>query len=347
MRPGAIKVSRGRLAAIRRSAPKGAKTVSARSAYVAPGFIDLHLWGEPSAVSRQAARGGATAFLIALGPEPAKELVRKVAQQAAIQAMPAAECLGLHLEGPFLNPVRGGVLPKRSMRRATTAELSHLWRAARGLIKLITLAPELPGALSAIRWCRRHRVVASLGHSDADARQASRAVAAGASAVTHLFNGMRPLSHRDSALIDVALTDARLTAMIIADGVHVSPSALRLALRAKGPDRMALVTDSVRGTKSAWRLRRKRGAFFASDGTLAGSDLTMISAVRNAVRSGGASLEEAVRMASTAPARLLGLARERGRLAVGARADLVAFGSDFRVRFTMVRGRMVYQRTQR
>jgi N-acetylglucosamine-6-phosphate deacetylase len=155
---------------------------------------------------------------------------------------------------------------------------------------------------------------------------------------------MRPLHHRASALVDVALTDAQLTAMIIADGVHVSPSMLRLALRAKGPEHMALVTDSVRGTKSAWRLRRKRGAFFALDGTLAGSDLTMIGAVRNAVRSGGASLEEAVRMAAEVPARLLGLARERGSLKPGAAADLVAFGNDFRVCFTMVRGRRVYRR---
>ena len=341
--PGAIRVVSDRIAAIRSRAPRGARRLSARGAYVAPGFIDLHVWGEPEAVSRESARGGATAFLTTLGPEPPAQLVRDEAERARSGPLPGAECLGLHLEGPFLNPVRGGVLPKRHMRAPRVSELARLWQAARGRLRLVTLAPDRPGAPAVIRWCRRHRIVASLGHSDAVLADASRAAEAGASAVTHVFNGMRPLHHRTPSLVDAALTDARLTAMVIADGVHVSAAALRLLLRAKRPERVALVTDSVRGERHRWKLRMRRGAFYAPDGTLAGSALTMSGAVRNAVRLGGASLTEAVRMASETPARLLGL-RDRGVLAAGKRTDVVAFDRYFQVRFTLVHGRLVYQR---
>ena len=344
--PGAIRIVNGRIAAIRPRVPRDAKTLSVRGAYVAPGFIDLHVWGEPGAVSRESARGGATAFLTTLGPEPPTQLARDEAERARAGPLPGAECLGLHLEGPFLNPIRGGVLPKRHMRSPSLSELVRLWRASCGRLRLITLAPERPGALAAIRWCQRHRVVASLGHSDAELAEAVRAADAGASAVTHIFNGMRPLHHRIPSLVDAALTDVRLTAMVIADGVHVSAAALRLLLRAKGPERVALVTDSVRGERHRWKLRMRRGAFYAPDGTLAGSSLTMIGAVRNAVRLGGASLTDAVRMAAETPARLLGL-RDRGVLAVGKRADVVVFDGEYRVWLTIVNGQVVYQREKR
>ena len=205
----------------------------------------------------------------------------------------------------------------------------------------MTLAPELPGAAEAIRWCRRHGVVVSLGHSDADAASARRAVEAGARAVTHVFNAMRPLHHRETSLLDVALTERRLTTMVILDGVHVSPSAFRLLMRAKGPEEIALVTDSIR--RAGWPVVRRQGAFYTTRGTLAGSDLTMMDAVHNAVTFAGLALTDAVRMASEVPARLLGL-RDRGALATGRRADLVAFDRRFRVLLTLVAGRVVFQR---
>ena len=347
VRRGAARIAQGRIAEIRRSAPRGARTIDTRGAFVAPGFIDLHVWGEPEVVSRDAAQGGATGFLTALGPEPPAELLRHVAARSQARELPGAACLGLHLEGPFLNPARGGVLPRRAMRRSSVKELARLARASRGRLRLVTLAPEQAGGLAAVRWCRRHRIAASLGHSDADYADAEQAAAAGAEAVTHIFNGMRPLHHRAPSLVDAALTDARLVAMVIADGVHVKAPALRLLFRAKGPDRVALVTDSVRGQQDSWRLRRRGGAFYAADGTLAGSALTMMGAVRNAVRLGGAALSDAVRMAAETPARLLGAGRERGRLTVGQRADLVVFDKQFQVRFTMVGGQVVYQRDNR
>ena len=345
---GAVRISRGRIAAIRLAAPRGARTISARGAYVAPGFIDLHVWGEPDGVSRSAVRGGTTAFLTTLGPDTPQRLLQRLdALHVERLTLNGAECLGVHLEGPFLNPVRGGVLRKSAMRRASVRELARLAGAARGRLRLMTLAPERPGGVVAIRWCRRRGVAVSLGHSDATFAEATRAAAAGAAAVTHIFNGMRPLHHRAPSLVDAALTDSRLCAMVIADGVHVKAPTLRLLFRAKRPDRVALVTDSVRGQQGSWRLRRRGGAFYATDGTLAGSDLTMIEAVRNAVRLGGAPLEDAVRMASETPARLLGVSRARGTLSPGKRADVVVFDAEYRVWLTIVDGRVVYQREKR
>ena len=306
--------------------------------YVAPGFIDLHVWGDPETLSREAVRHGTTAFLSAIRPESPAKLRERLAAVAAARCLSGARCLGAHLEGPFLNPKRGGALSKRWMRPPARAELKAVKRV--GGARLITIAPELPRALEAIRWCRANRVVASLGHSDADAATALRAAAAGASAVTHVFNGMRPFHHRAPSLLDIALTDPRLTTMVIADGVHVSPSALRLLIRMKGAARVALATDSIRF--AGWDVVERGGAYYRRDGTLAGSRLTMVDAVRHAVQLGGASLEEAVRMASGTPARLLGLEREAGALAVGRRADLVAFDRNIRVRLTLVGGRVVF-----
>jgi len=338
---GAAKILQGRVVAIRRSAPRGARTISVRGNYLAPGFIDLHVWGPPEIVSRDAARAGTTAFLTTLGPKPPRELLRDVGERAHAQPREGAACVGLHLEGPFVNSACAGALPRRWMRAPTAAELNRLARAAAGRLKVITIAPELRGAQAAIRWCRRHRVVASLGHSTADASTAYDAVDAGALAVTHVFNGMQPLHHREPSLLNAALTDDRITTMVIADGVHVGPSALRLLLQAKEPQRIALVTDSIR--RQGWQVTARNGAYYTRQGRLAGSCLTMIEAVRHMVELAGVSLGEAVGMATAVPARLLGLA-SRGVLAVGKRADLVVFDTKFRVQLTLVGGRVVYQR---
>jgi N-acetylglucosamine-6-phosphate deacetylase len=349
---GAVGMARGRILAIRARAPRGARAISARGAFVAAGFIDLHVWGEPQALSVELIKHGTTAFLAAAGPEPPGRLAERMSWLCAPQAFPGAECLGVHLEGPFLNPSRAGALPRRWMRAPSVRELERLARAASRRIKLITLAPELPAARAAIRWCRQHGLAVSLGHSDADAVAARRAIEAGASAVTHVFNAMRPFHHRRPSLVEVALTDPRLTTMVIADGIHVSPAALRLVIRAKGADGVALVTDAVRGLPRAdrrawglaWRGGRRNGAYYTREGILAGSGLTMMDAVRNAVELGGATLEQAVGMASATPARLLGGERDRGRLAVGRRADLTVFDRRFRVRLTVIGGRVVYER---
>jgi N-acetylglucosamine-6-phosphate deacetylase len=337
---GAVHIAGSRIAAVRGAAPAGARTVSVGGAYLAPGFIDLHVWGDPLLVAAESVARGTAGFLTTLGPEAAPALERRVARRSAAAAELSDVCVGLHLEGPFVNPERGGALP-RQMRAPTVRELQRLWRASRRRLRLVTLAPELPGALNAIRWCRARGVVVSLGHSDADAATARRAVDAGARAVTHVFNGMRPFHHRQPGLVDVALTDPRLTAMVIFDGVHVSAEAFRMLYRAKGAAGVALVTDSIR--HQGWDVRPRAGAYYTRQGVLAGSHLTMLRAVRNAVLLGGAPVHDAVRMASEVPARVLGLQRSRGRLAAGSRADLVAFDGAFRVVRAVVGGKVVDQ----
>ena len=349
VREGVVGITEGRIVAIRSRAPRGARVVNVRGGFVAPGFIDLHAWGEPRALARELIRHGTTAFLTTLGPEAPRrmaETVRAHAASAAALEPGGAECLGLHLEGPFLNPARAGALPARWMREPSLRELERLQGAAQGRVRIVTLAPELPGARAMIRWCEQHRVVASLGHSEADAAEAARGAEAGARAVTHVFNGMRPFHHRNPGLVGMALTDERVTAMVIADGVHASPAALALLMRAKGPGGIALVSDAVRHQRQAWRLHACAGAYRTPAGTLAGSRLTMITAVRNMVALAGASLGEAVRMAADTPVRLLGL-RDRGTLEVGRRADLVVFDERFRVMSTWVAGRCVYQQGDR
>mgnify|MGYP001571069990 CR=1 FL=1 len=335
-------MSHGLIVEIRSTAPRRAIGVNVRGGYLAPGFIDVHVWGDPRTVSRAAARHGTTAFLATVGPAPQRRLLEQVAGLLEAQALEGAQCLGVHLEGPFLNPARAGALPRRWMRPPTVAEVEALVRAGGTRLRLVTIAPELRGALAAIRRLRAAGVAVSLGHSEADPQTALRAVEAGARAVTHVFNGMPPFHHRRPSLLDVALTDPRLTAMVIADGVHVSQPALRLLWRAKGSERVALVTDSIRHQPGT--AMRRGGAYSTPRGVLAGSRLTMIRAVQQMVAAGGVSLIEAIRMATAVPATLLGLHRTHGTLAVGKRADLVAFDRHLRVLLTAVGGRLVYQR---
>ncbi len=340
---GALGMAGGRVVAIRARAPRAARVIAARGAYVAPGFIDLHVWGDPAVVSQAMPAGGATAFLTAVGPASRERLVEEVATRArAIRGrLSGARCLGIHLEGPFVSRRLAGALSRRYLRAPAVAELRRLARAAQGMLRLVTMAPELPGAAAAVRWCARRRMVVSLGHSEADAAEAVAAIQAGAAAVTHVFNAMPSLHHRAPSLVDVALGDPRLTAMVIADGVHVSLTALRVLVAAKGSARVALVTDSIR--YAGWRVRARNGAYYTAGGRLAGSALTMMGAVRHSVLA-GVPIAEAVRMASETPARLLGLRDRSGRLTEGAPADLVVFDEQFRVRMTIVRGQVVYER---
>lgn len=336
--PGAIKISGGKIAEIRASSGRR-RAISARGLFIAPGFIDLHVWGDPRLVAEDAIAYGTTGFLTTLGPAPHRQLLRHVQERADQLITDGAVCLGIHLEGPFVSQKRAGALPARWMRAPKIAELQALAQAARGRLRLITLAPDLPGAMEAIRWCARHNIIVSLGHTEADAPTSLRAIEAGATAASHVFNGMKPFHHRSASLLDVALTDDRLTAMVIADGIHISSFALRLLLRSKAAEHVALVTDSIR--RQGWRVRLRKGAYYTRSGILAGSCLTMIEAVKNAVTLAGASLPDAVRMASEIPARLLGIQRQRGRLAEGAAADLVAFDKAFRVHWTIRQGQWI------
>ena len=324
-----------------------------------PGFIDLQCNGamgidlpsQPERIWELGAalpRWGVTAWLPTIVTGPQEIVERALATLAAgppegwIGAVP----IGLHLEGPFLSASKRGAHPE-SLLRAPTRDASAGWSRERG-VALVTIAPELDGALDVIRTLVADGVVVSLGHSAATAAQATEAVDAGARWVTHLFNAMSPLHHREPGLTGVALTDERLYAGLIADGVHVHPQAVAIAQRSLGC-RLTLVTDAVAalgmaaGAHAFGRTMVSVGddGVRLADGTLAGSNLSMDQAVRNLIAFTGCPREVALTAASSAPASLL-TDPVRGTLAVGARADIVLLDDGLEVVATVVSGSLAH-----
>jgi N-acetylglucosamine-6-phosphate deacetylase len=325
----------------------------------APGFVDLQCNGalgidlasEPERLwelGAQLLRWGVTAWLPTIVTTPPGVVDRALTALAAgapdgwVGAVP----LGLHLEGPFLAPDKRGAHP-RSLLRAPDLTTAAAWSRAAG-VALVTLAPELDGALDVLRGLVARGVVVSLGHSAATVEEARGAVDAGASWVTHLFNAMSPLHHREPGLAGAALTDERLHVGLIADGVHVHPTAVALAQRALG-GRLVLVTDSVAalgmppGEHALGRATVvvDANAVRLPDGTLAGSNLSLDQAVRNLVTFTGCEPALAVGAASAAPARVLGDG-QRGTLRPGARGDVVLLTPSLTVAATIVGGEIAF-----
>ncbi|HSQ01340.1 MAG TPA: N-acetylglucosamine-6-phosphate deacetylase, partial [Candidatus Dormibacteraeota bacterium] len=291
---------------------------------------------------------GTTALLATIAALPAEPLRRAVATVAAAMGEAnGARLLGIHLEGPFLNPRRGGAQRTAWMRAPSIDELDRLQEAAAGTIRLLTLAPELPGALELIRHARRRGITVALGHSEASADEVAAAITAGATHVTHCFNAMAPLHHREVGLLGMALIDDRLRIELIADGVHVERRALALAVRSKPAGSWILVSDGVAAVGQPPGPLRLFGAeCVASDavrqadgGRLAGSCLTLAEAVRN-LRRWLANVADAtiLEAASRHPAAAIGCDDRCGRLIVGRPADLVVLDREWRLARVLVAG---------
>ena len=252
--------------------------------------------------------------------------------------------LGIHLEGPFISHARRGVHPPENLLAPKLSTFEQFWQAARGRIRMMTIAPELDGAPEVIAEAAQRGVCVSLGHSDADLPAAERGIAAGARHATHTFNAMRPLDHRSPGILGAVLTDRRMSADIIADGVHLDPAIVKLVADAKGPEQTVLITDAISATgmpDGRYRLGTfevdVRDGRCMADAKLAGSVLTMDRAVRNLVRFAEWDLSHAVAAASKNPARVARITR-KGVLAVGADADFVVLGSEGEVLRTFVGG---------
>jgi N-acetylglucosamine-6-phosphate deacetylase len=335
---------------------------------VAPGFIDIHVHGgagidlmraEPSEFGRLNhfhAAHGVTGYFSTTVAAPMDEtclaLDRLAAAiesaqdsasgtEGAAQAMP----LGIHLEGPFLSHQRRGVHPPEYLVEPTPQIFDRLWQAARGQVRMMTIAPELPGALETIAEAARRKVCVSIGHSDASLGEARAGVRAGARHATHTFNAMRPLDHREPGILGEVLEDDDISADIIADGIHVAPEVVRLFLQAKGIERSVLITDATAAAGmpdgkyqlGPIQVTVKDGKC-TMDGKLAGSVLTMDRAVRNVTQFAGWNLREAVRAATLNATRAVGL-ENHGQFVPGAEANIVVLGPGGEVRKTIVRGR--------
>jgi len=344
--------------------PPGTREVDARRLLAAPGFVDVHIHGaagrdameaSPEALAGIAgciARHGTTSFVATTVSAGVPETLRSLEGLAmAIHsypagAAPAAECLGVHLEGPFLSSARRGVHPAEHLIPPSPGVLARFLAAAGGFARILTLAPELPGAEETIAAARSAGLVVSLGHTDATYGQAERAIERGACHAAHVFNAMRPFSHRETGVIGAVLTDSRVSAEVIADGVHVDDPALRLLLAAKSAESVLLVSDGTAATgmpDGSYRLGSIEvtvtgGVCRNREGRIAGSTLTLDRAVRRMVAL-GVPAAAAVQMATFNPARLLGMESRKGRLIAGADADIVLLDSAFNVVQVFVRGR--------
>ena len=356
--PGSITIVGDRIADVRRG-PDADQRADLKADIVAPGLIDLQVNGgfgvevgaDPASILILAQRlpeTGVTAFLPTLITSPPDFYPQVFDAMRAAGIPDGAEPLGLHLEGPFLSPRRAGA-HKLHLIEAANDTLFNALLEATG-IRLVTLAPERPGAAERIRRLRERGIVVSLGHTDATYEQFVPAVDAGATMATHLYNAMSPFGHRAPGVIGAALVHDRVTVGLIADGVHSHPASVRLAVRAKGADRIALVSDIMPAagmppgvyTLGGQQVTVDKTTAKLADGTLAGSIATLDQAVRNIVRWTDATPVDALRMASEVPARTLGLP-DRGRIVPGATADIALFDDDLMVQATIARGRVVYQ----
>ena len=343
--------------------PANTKTIDFGNAVLAPGLIDLHVHGGAghdvmeasdsslSVIERHMARHGVTSYCPTTVTAPITKTldslnglatnIESSSKHDATRARP----LGIHLEGPFLSHAKRGVHPPSLLQPASIELFERMWQAATGHINLLTIAPEIEGAIDLISQATRRGIRVSLGHSDADLAQAQAGIATGARHATHTFNAMRALDHRQPGLLGPVLTDNSLTADIIVDGIHVDPVVVNLFVRAKGIAGAVLITDAISATgmpDGTYTLGdlvvQVREGRCESGGRLAGSVLTLDRAVRNTTQFANIPLLHAIRMASFNPARVLGLESRKGLLAPGADADITAFTNSGEVRQTIIGG---------
>ena len=340
--------------------PSGfSEVIDALGRFVAPGFIDIHVHGFGGAdtlleggrgiaeMRHQLPATGVTAFLPTTISHPLPRLQGVLSDiRAAMALSSGAAVLGCNLEGPFINELARGA---HEARYLALPELSLLAEFS-DVLKIVTLAPELPGAAEFIAQCGKAGVKVAIGHTAATYEQAMDAVSGGASLFTHVFNAMPPLHHREPGALGAAL-DSDAYCELIADNIHVHPAMQRLLLRAKRKERIILITDSTMaglpgGTYTLYgqTVTVHENAVRLPSGQLAGSALTLQRAVRNFIANTGLSVPKAVQLVTANPAHLLGLHQSKGRLAVGMDADITIFDDALDICHTLIRGECVYKR---
>lgn len=331
---------------------------------IVPGFVDLHIHGCAGydvmdereealpAINRMLARHGVTSYFPTTVTAPMDATLRAVERladaieergQKKADRMVEAAPLGIHLEGPFISHARRGVHPAENLLPPRMETFERIWQAARGQIRMMTIAPELEGAIELIGAAAERGVCVSLGHSDASFQSSERAIAAGARHATHMFNAMRPLGHRDPGIAGALLTDARASCDVIADGIHLDAAIVKLVAQSKGRDLTVLISDATAATgmpDGRYRLGSMevdvRNGACTFEGKLAGSVLTMDAAVRNLSRFAGWTLADSVAAATRNPARVAHI--NKGALAAGADADFVVLDDEGNVLRTFMRG---------
>jgi len=366
--PGFVTIEDGRITRVGAGEPPGRDTAGVLrfpDGTLIPGLIDLQVNGgagvdcshcvseDYDVLGRYLAGTGVTAYLPTIVCAPLEEMRRaaEVAASAGTRRSQLPQILGVHLEGPYLNPLRRGAHRAQDLRHPTVPEVAETLRRVRGAVRVVTLAPELEGAEPVVRSLAAQGIVVAIGHTDAAYDEIRAAAQWGARLVTHVFNAMRGLHHREPGAVGGALLTRGLVVSVIADGIHVHPAVLNLIARTAGTNRVALVSDAVSGagmergsfTLGAQAIEVRDGVPRLPDGTLAGSVLRMSRAVRNFAAAAEIGLREAVQSATLVPARLLGLAR-KGQIVDGYDADLVVLDREGGVSLTLVGGQVAYLR---
>lgn len=348
----------------------GSQIIQASGCVVMPGFIDTHFHGSGGddvmangaegirRISRALLKFGTTGYLATTIAARHSELMKAIedtiaAETADDHTPEAAEVLGLHIEGPYINLKFKGAQPVEGIRDPNFDECRELISAAGGRIKIMTMAPELPGGMELIAFLKANDVEASLGHSEADYDTALAAIEAGATRATHLYNAMSGVHHRKPGLASACLNEPGIQAELICDGVHVHPRMAQLAWRAKGRDSLTLITDATAAqgvgdgnfTLGDFQIQVRGPLCTLMDGvTIAGSVLTMNRAIGNAIDFTGMSLIDAAHTASLAPAKVCGVENRKGSIEIGKDADLAILKPDFSVSHTIRAGVVAYQK---
>ena len=343
--------------------PDGAEEISATDKTAIPGFVDVHIHGAGgrdvmegnpealAAVTKTVARHGTTSFVATTVTASTDDTIRSVEGIARYISQQhetddaRAEVLGIHFEGPFLSATRRGVHPQEWLKLPSAELLDKFLQAAAGNAQILTLAPELLGAMPCIDAARKAGMVVAVGHTDATYEQTRAAIAHGVRHAVHVYNAMRPFSHRDSGVIGAVFTSPEVSAELIADGVHVDEAAMKVLLQAKGPEHTILISDGTSATGmpdgkymlGSLEVTVSGGICRNSEGKLAGSTLTLDRALRNIVGL-GAPLANAVRMLTLNPATLLGIEFKKGALRVGADADILLLDEALHLSRVWVRG---------
>ena len=348
--------------------PNDAEIVDISHKAVCPGFVDLLIHGALGRdfsegdeeafeiISRRFLQNGSTTMLASLYAKPETQMLSNIRKLTRyIRSHPKSNIRGIHLEGPYLNKAFKGAMNESWLWQPSLESWQKMWEASEGLVKLMTIAPELPGAMEVIRDAAKKGVVISIGHSMATYKEIELAIDNGAAHVTHIFNAMKPLHHREPGVALAALLRDELKIELIADTYHVHPAMMEFLLKIKKPNGIILITDSItpggmhEGEEFEFanqKVRIRGGRAELDDGTIAGSTLTLNYAVKNMVETAGARITEAVRMASLNGAKVLGIDRKKGILSVGRDADLVVLGDDYAVDMTVMGGEIVYRREE-
>jgi N-acetylglucosamine-6-phosphate deacetylase len=340
------------------------------SCYIAPGFVDIHIHGgrghesmDPrglGGVSKFLAEGGVTSFLPTTTTAPledtlkAIEKIGKRIEQGIKEGTGGATPLGIHMEGPYISLERCGAQNRVHVRLPDIDELEQIYKVSAGWIKIITLAPEVEGALEAVNWLSTRGVLPAAGHTNATFDEMAAGIEAGVRHASHLFNAMKVFHHREPGAAGAALVDDRVTVELIADGAHLHPAILRLAANAKGTCMTALVSDCIAPAGlpegeyefGGLKVTVRQGKSHLKSGRLAGSTIRLCNAVENMVRLASFTVPEAVKMATSSPARIVGISDKKGRLAPGMDADVAVLDRDFSVLLTVVGGNVVFKRDE-